>query len=57
MGIRMGASHNPRLYRGTIDAFTRITREEGIAGIYSGLGPSLIGEAVFCCCFLFCFES
>lgn len=34
MGIRMGASRNPAMYKGTLDAFVRIAREEGVAGLY-----------------------
>ena len=34
MGIRMGASGNPALYRGTLDALLRIAREEGLVGLY-----------------------
>ncbi|EKX46581.1 mitochondrial carrier protein [Guillardia theta CCMP2712] len=30
-------------YRGTMDAFLKIPREEGIAALYKGLGPSLLG--------------
>ena len=29
-------------YRGMVDAAQRIAREEGLAGFYKGLGPSLL---------------
>ena len=38
MGIRMGGSKNPAMYKGTIDAFMRIAREEGVAGLYRLVG-------------------
>ncbi len=31
-----------RPYKGLVDAFVRIGREEGFRGYYKGLGPSLI---------------
>ena len=34
MGIRMGKATSPALYKGTVDAFIRIAREEGMAGLY-----------------------
>lgn len=46
MGIRMGASRNPAMYRGTLDALVRIAREEGLAGLYRWGGERVGGELV-----------
>jgi solute carrier family 25 folate transporter 32 len=40
--IQMLSSKDCR-YSGTMDAFSKIFREEGFAGFYKGLGPSLLG--------------
>lgn len=45
LGLRFGNARNAQPYRGLLDALTRIAREEGLPGLYSGLGPSLLGVA------------
>lgn len=42
LGLRFGAARAGP-YKGLLDAAYRIAREEGLSGIYSGLGPSLMG--------------
>eukprot|EP01118_Nematostelium_gracile_P002916 TRINITY_DN1335_c0_g1_i2.p1 TRINITY_DN1335_c0_g1~~TRINITY_DN1335_c0_g1_i2.p1 ORF type:complete len:330 (+),score=71.26 TRINITY_DN1335_c0_g1_i2:54-1043(+) len=40
-----GMNQQQQLYQGTIDAFRKIFRHDGIRGLYQGLSPSLIGSA------------
>lgn len=42
---RMQAQRNFSQYRNSIDCFIKIFSKEGVRGIYSGLGPQLIGVA------------
>ena len=39
---RRAATAALRPYRGMVDAVAQIAREEGLAGFYRGLGPSLL---------------
>ena len=43
---RLKSLGQPPRYRGTFDALARIPREEGVAGFYKGLGPSVARAAV-----------
>lgn len=36
----------PKIYRHTLDAFTSIYREEGLKGLYKGVGPTTLRAAV-----------
>lgn len=42
---RMQAQRNSVLYNNSIDCFVKIFQTKGIRGLYSGLGPQLIGVA------------
>ncbi len=41
-GMGTVGAPNPAPYRGMLDAFIRIGREEGLRGYFKGLGPSLV---------------
>lgn len=42
-GLQTQPHGSGRLYTGTFQAFHRILREEGVHGLFKGLGPSLLG--------------
>lgn len=39
--VRMQADRSGTRYRGLVDAFTRIVREEGVRGLYNGVTPNV----------------
>lgn len=45
------------VYKGILDAFVKIIREEGTAELYRGLGPSLIGVIPYAVTNYFAFDS
>lgn len=40
-----GARPGERLYKNSIDCFQKVIRNEGVLGLYSGVGPQLVGVA------------
>lgn len=42
--VRIRLVSEPTFARGLVGGFTKITRQEGLAGLYSGLGPILLKQ-------------
>ena len=40
------APGEPRKYKGSLDAYAKIVREEGVKGLYSGLGANMVRNSI-----------
>lgn len=46
--VRIRLVSQPTYATGLVDGMARMTRDEGLRGLYSGLGPILLKQYVFC---------
>jgi solute carrier family 25 (mitochondrial carrier), member 14/30 len=46
-GQKMDRQHSELKYRGMIDAFSKISKQEGVGALYSGIWPAVLRQSVY----------